>query len=116
MLFRTIAATAVAGAFVVALPVAFPAAAPLQAAVPVAMSTFTIDAAHSNMMFKVKHLGISTVYQEVNVCGNLTVAENIMLGREPRWGGAIDWRATRSAAATHLAALNLNIDPRSSAS
>lgn len=57
--------------------------------------------------------GISTVYQEVNLCGNLTVAENIMLGREPRRGGAIDWRATRSAAATHLGALNLDIDPRS---
>ena len=60
--------------------------------------------------------GISTVYQEVNLCGNLTVAENIMLGREPRRGGAIDWRATRSAAATHLGALNLDIDPRSSLS
>src|SRR5450830_1971676 len=60
--------------------------------------------------------GISTVYQEVNLCDNLTVAENIMLGREPRRGGAIDWRATRSAAATHLGALNLDIDPRSSLS
>lgn len=28
--------------------------------------------------------GISTVYQEVNLCTNLTVAENILLGREPR--------------------------------
>ena len=28
--------------------------------------------------------GISTVYQEVNLCTNLTVAENMMLGREPR--------------------------------
>src|SRR5659263_311660 len=57
--------------------------------------------------------GISTVYQEVNLLGNLTVAENVMLGREPRRFGAIDWRATRSAAATHLGALNLDIDPRS---
>jgi len=60
--------------------------------------------------------GISTVYQEVNLCDNLTVAENIMLGHESRRGGAIDWRATRSAAATHLGALNLDIDPRSSLS
>ena len=28
--------------------------------------------------------GISTVYQEVNLCTNLTVAENMLLGREPR--------------------------------
>ena len=60
--------------------------------------------------------GISTVYQEVNLCANLTVAENIMLGREPRRGGSIDWRGTRSAAATHLARLNLTINPRSSLS
>ncbi len=30
--------------------------------------------------------GISTVYQEVNLCDNLTVAENVMLGHEPRRG------------------------------
>jgi simple sugar transport system ATP-binding protein len=30
--------------------------------------------------------GISTVYQEVNLCPNLTVAENLFLGREPvKW-------------------------------
>ena len=28
-------------------------------------------------------LGISTVYQEVNLCSNLTVAENIFVGRQP---------------------------------
>ena len=63
-----------------------------------------------------QNAGISTVYQEVNLCANLTVAENIMLGREPRRGGSIDWRATRTAAAAHLARLNLTIDPRSSLS
>ncbi len=35
------------------------------------------------------------MYQEVNLCENLSVAENIMLGHEPRRLGAIDWRATR---------------------
>ena len=33
--------------------------------------------------------GISTVYQEVNLCPNLSVAENIFLGREPRRLGGI---------------------------
>lgn len=38
-------------------------------------------------------MGISTVYQEVNLCQNLTVAENIYIGREPRGRfGGIDWR------------------------
>ena len=44
-----------------------------------------------------QQLGISTVYQEVNLCPNLTVAENIFAGRYPRltwWrGGGIDWAA-----------------------
>ena len=38
-------------------------------------------------------LGISTVYQEINLCPNLTVAENILIGREPRKFGRIDWPA-----------------------
>ncbi|PWC07629.1 sugar ABC transporter ATP-binding protein [Mycetocola zhujimingii] len=57
--------------------------------------------------------GISTVYQEVNLLTNLTVAENIMLGREPRRFGFIDWRATRARAAELLAKLHLSIDPNS---
>src|SRR5262245_27750846 len=36
-------------------------------------------------------LGISTVYQEVNLAPNLTVAENILIGRAPRRFGRIDW-------------------------
>ena len=36
-------------------------------------------------------LGISTVYQEINLCPNLTVAENILLGHEPHKMGRIDW-------------------------
>lgn len=36
-------------------------------------------------------LGISTVYQEINLCPNLSVAENILLGREPHRLGRIDW-------------------------
>ncbi|MFC5789166.1 sugar ABC transporter ATP-binding protein [Agromyces tardus] len=57
--------------------------------------------------------GISTVYQEVNLLPNLSVAENIMLGREPRRFGAIDWRAMRRRSAELLAGLNLDIDPGS---
>ena len=58
-------------------------------------------------------LGISTVYQEVNLLPNLSVAENIMLGREPRRFGLIDWKATRKRAAELLARLNLDINPSS---
>ena len=57
--------------------------------------------------------GISTVYQEVNLLTNLSVAENIMLGREPRRLGVIDWKATRNRAAELLARLHLDVDPSS---
>ena len=57
--------------------------------------------------------GISTVYQEVNLCANLTVAENILLGREPHRLGRIDYRAMNSSATELLGQLDLTIDPRS---
>ncbi|WP_413452403.1 sugar ABC transporter ATP-binding protein [Georgenia phoenicis] len=60
-----------------------------------------------------KAAGISTVYQEVNLCSNLTVGENVMLGHEVRTGPFINWRATHREAARHLGQLNLDIDPRS---
>ncbi|MBI3214984.1 MAG: sugar ABC transporter ATP-binding protein [Mycobacterium sp.] len=57
--------------------------------------------------------GISTVYQEVNLCPNLSVAENILLGREPRRFGRIDYRAMHRRAAELLGELDLTIDPGS---
>lgn len=68
-------------------------------------ATSTLDA---------QRLGISTVYQEVNLCANLSVAENIFAGRYPRKGlagaWAIDWSAMHRDARTLLARLNLDID------
>ena len=40
--------------------------------------------------------GISTVYQEVNLCPNLTVAENLFIGREPKKLGMINWKEMNS--------------------
>ncbi|MUT67180.1 sugar ABC transporter ATP-binding protein [Paenibacillus sp. NEAU-GSW1] len=55
--------------------------------------------------------GISTVYQEVNLCPNLTVAENIYIGREPRRFGAIRWKEMNRGAERLLAErLQLKID------
>ena len=54
--------------------------------------------------------GISTVYQEVNLCSNLTVAENIFIGREPRKCGMIDWKTINQRAAELLAKLDVHID------
>ncbi len=60
-----------------------------------------------------QNAGIATVYQEVNLCGNLSVGENVMLGNEVRGRFGINWRATHAAAATHLREFGLNVDPRS---
>lgn len=58
-------------------------------------------------------LGISTVYQEIDLLPNLTVAENISLGREPRRWGVIDHRAMRHRADAALRALGVDVDPAS---
>ena len=54
--------------------------------------------------------GISTVYQEVNLCPNLSVAENLYAGRYPRRFGLIDWRRVREGARALLAELHLELD------
>src|SRR4051812_5180816 len=51
--------------------------------------------------------GVSTVYQEVNLCTNVSVAENLFLGREPLKLGRIQWRAMRKRAAEALRRVNL---------
>ncbi len=55
-------------------------------------------------------LGISTVYQEVNLCTNISVAENIMLGHEPHRFGSIDWRKMNVLAQQALKRLDIAID------
>ena len=55
--------------------------------------------------------GVSTVYQEVNLCPNLSVAENIFIGREPRRMGRILWKQLNRAAARLLEdRMHLTID------
>jgi simple sugar transport system ATP-binding protein len=57
-----------------------------------------------------QHGGVSAGYQEVNLCPNLSVAENIYIGREPRSKGRIRWRAVRSRAAEALARVDVHVD------
>lgn len=57
-----------------------------------------------------RDLGISTVYQEVTLLPNLSVAHNLFLGREPRRFGCINWRQIRLRARQLLKDFNLDID------
>lgn len=55
-------------------------------------------------------LGIGTVYQEVNLLENLTVAENLYLGRQPRRFGLTDRRRMARDAQALLARYGLDLD------
>lgn len=56
--------------------------------------------------------GIGTVYQEVNLLPNRSVAENLMLGRQPRRFGLVQKRATEAAAKALLSRYGLKVDVR----
>ena len=55
--------------------------------------------------------GISTVYQEVNLCPNLTVAENLFIGREPRKLGMINWKEMNARSRKLLRSLDIDVAP-----
>jgi len=60
--------------------------------------------------------GIATVHQELSLVPELTLAENIMLGRLPTRKGTggmlVDWDATHALAEKVLATLNVRLDVR----
>ena len=53
--------------------------------------------------------GVSIIYQEFNLVPSLTVAENVLLGREPVKGARIDWAAMRATTAALLARLGVSL-------
>ena len=55
-------------------------------------------------------MGISTVYQEINLCPNLTVAENIFVGRQPMRRGVINWKEINRRAQELMARFHMDID------
>ncbi|RFP09392.1 sugar ABC transporter ATP-binding protein [Duganella sp. BJB488] len=67
-------------------------------------------AIHPSSTLDAQNLGISTVYQEVNLCPNLSVAENIFIGRYPRKRGGIDWSAMQRQAVELLERMQIRID------
>lgn len=56
---------------------------------------------------------ISVIFQEFNLMPDLTVAENIFVGREPRLlGGLINWRKLNQDAKKILDELDVDVDPK----
>lgn len=64
----------------------------------------------NHSVWEAQQRGISTVYQEVNLCPNLSVAENIYIGREPKKYGFIDWKTMNRKSEELLNRLDINID------
>jgi monosaccharide-transporting ATPase len=87
----------------------------LTGALPLDAGTVMIDGTpvHFRSPRDAQRAGIRTVYQEIDLLPNLSVAENIMLGREPRRLGGIHWKRMRNEARAALVELGLDIDPAS---
>jgi D-xylose transport system ATP-binding protein len=56
--------------------------------------------------------GIAVVFQELSLVSELTVGENIFLGREPAHFGVVQWDELYSEASHLLHELGLDLDPR----
>ena len=61
-------------------------------------------------------LGINTIYQETSLVPEITVAENIFLGRQPTKGGRILWKKMYDDAQRILGDLSIDLDPRAKVS
>ena len=59
-----------------------------------------------------ENAGIAIIFQELSLVKELTVGENIFLGREPARFGVIDWPQLYHRATKLLAELGLDLDPR----
>ena len=71
---------------------------------------------HFNDTLESRQAGIAAIYQELSLCPDLNVAENIFLGRQPTAiGGRIDWRKLYSEADRLLTSLGVHLDLKTKA-
>jgi rhamnose transport system ATP-binding protein len=56
--------------------------------------------------------GIAIIYQEPSLFPDLTLAENVFVGRQPVRGGWIDWKGMRDRTTQLFADLGIDLDPR----
>ncbi|GHU48444.1 sugar ABC transporter ATP-binding protein [Spirochaetia bacterium] len=74
--------------------------------------TMLLDGADFNPTspLEARRYGVNSVYQEINLCDNLSVAENIYAGRQKTRFGKINWKQIKAGAEDALERLNLSID------
>ena len=56
--------------------------------------------------------GIAVIYQEPSLFLDLTLAENVFIGRQPMKGAAIDWNKAQDEAARLFSELGVPLDPK----
>ncbi|CAN5839562.1 sugar ABC transporter ATP-binding protein [soil metagenome] len=81
---------------------------------PADAGTILIDGAevHPHSPHHAQSLGVSIIYQEFNLFPNLSVEENIFIGREPNNAGFVQRRTLRTEAQAILDQLGVDLDPR----
>jgi rhamnose transport system ATP-binding protein len=71
---------------------------------------------HFDNPLQARVAGIAAIYQELSLCPDLNVAENIFLGRQPTtFGGRIDWRKLYDEAGRLLNSLGVHLDLKTKA-
>ena len=55
--------------------------------------------------------GVAVIYQEPSLFPDLTLAENVFVGRQPRKAGHVDWAAMKERAAELFDLLGVRLDP-----
>lgn len=66
---------------------------------------------HNHSTQDAQSIGIATVYQEINLCSNLSVAENLFIGREPRTKiGTINWAVMNQKARKVMDDFQISLD------
>ncbi len=75
-----------------------------------------IDGVRANILRPIDAInhGIAMIYQEIHLCHNMTIAENIFRGEELRkgWLHTVDFREMERRAGVLLEQLDMDIDPR----
>ncbi len=66
---------------------------------------------HLHSPLDANRLGIGIIYQELNLCSNLSIVDNIYLAREHTVNGLIDQKKERKTAQELVKRLEQNIDP-----
>ncbi|HEY5907693.1 MAG TPA: ATP-binding cassette domain-containing protein, partial [Vicinamibacteria bacterium] len=66
---------------------------------------------HFKSLHAAEEHGIALIAQELALVPELSVAENLLLGRLPRRAGFVDWGAVRREAQRALALVGLEVDP-----